>query len=49
VLFVMTTKVGWGAAIAIVLLVAALVGGIFTTQVRRKRDALAKGRIGVAA
>jgi hypothetical protein len=49
VLFVMTTKVGWGAAIAIVLLVAALVGGIFTTQVRRKRDALANGRIGVAA
>jgi len=49
VLFVMTTKVGWGAAIAIVLLLAALVGAIFTTQVRRKRDALASGRVGVAA
>jgi hypothetical protein len=49
VLFVMTTKVGWTAAIAIVVLVAALVGGIFTSLVRRKRDGLSSGRAKVPA
>jgi hypothetical protein len=49
VLFVMTTKVGWAAAGAIVIIVSALVGGIFTTLVRRRRDGLASGRIGVTA
>jgi hypothetical protein len=38
VLFVMTTKLGWVPAIAVVLVLAALVGGIFTTMVRRRRD-----------
>ena len=41
VLFVMTTKVGWVAAIAIVLGIAALVGGIFTSNVRRLRAKVA--------
>ena len=44
VLFVMTTKLGWVAAIAVVLSVAALVGGIFTAAVRRQRDALEEAR-----
>ena len=37
VLFVMTTKVGWAAAIAIVVGLAALVGAVFTSSVRRQR------------
>jgi len=49
VLFVMTTKLGWAAAIAVVLLVAAVVGGIFTTIVRRQRDALESGSTRAAA
>lgn len=49
VLFVMTTKLGWAAALAVVLLVAALVGGIFTTIVRRQRDALESGSTRAAA
>lgn len=49
VLFMMTTKLGWAAAIAVVLLVAALVGGIFTTVVRRQRDAIESGRSRAAA
>jgi hypothetical protein len=49
VLFVMTTKVGWVAAIAIVVLLATLVGGVFTTLVRRRRDGVASGRVEAAA
>ena len=49
VLFVMTTKLGWAAAITVVLLVAALVGGIFTTIVRRQRDAFESRRTRAAA
>lgn len=37
VLFVMTTKVGWVASIAIVVGLAALVGAILTRSVRRQR------------
>jgi hypothetical protein len=47
VLFVMTTKVGWVAAIAVVLFVAALVGGIFTAMVRRSRYGLPGERTAV--
>ena len=49
VLFVMTTKVGWVAAIATVILASTLVGGIFTLLVRRRREALTSGRIAVTA
>jgi hypothetical protein len=48
VLFVMTTKLGWVAAIAVVVLLAALVGGIFTTLVRRRRAAAGTSSVGVA-
>jgi hypothetical protein len=44
VLFVMTTKLGWIASSAIVLVLAALVGTAFTLVVRRERDALAGAR-----
>jgi hypothetical protein len=41
VLFVMTTKLGWLAAVAVVVALAALVSGVFTASVRRQRAALA--------
>jgi hypothetical protein len=41
VLFVMTTKLGWVAAVAVVAALGALVGGAFTAAVRRQRDARA--------
>jgi hypothetical protein len=38
VLFVMTTKLGWGAAVSAVLLTAAIVGVSYALMVRRQRD-----------
>ncbi|MFL5620757.1 MAG: hypothetical protein ACJ79A_20445 [Gemmatimonadaceae bacterium] len=50
VLFVMTTKLGWLAAVAVVVALAALVGGAFTAGVRRQRDArVSSGPRGVEA
>lgn len=40
VLFVMTTKLGWIAAVAVVVGLAALVGLAFASGVRRQRDAI---------
>jgi hypothetical protein len=47
VLFVMTTKLGWVAAIAVVVLVAALVGGIFMSMAHRRRGVLPGERTSV--
>jgi len=49
VLFVMTTKLGWVAAVAVVVALAGIVGVAFTVGVRRQRDAAASRTMEVHA